>query len=124
MKTNSEYLDKPGHCPNCDSNQVSGKSVEIENDMARQEVDCLECGAGWTDHYSLQEYTYTQLMTRIEPYSHDEIMAIIEPLKKENIWQSYARYPITDWRAEVANGDTHQGYWDYVYNCLSNEEFE
>jgi hypothetical protein len=31
-------------------------------------------------------------------------------------------FPIAGWRAQVANGDTQDGYWEYVYNCVHNWE--
>lgn len=31
-------------------------------------------------------------------------------------------FPIADWRFEVANGDTRDGYWSWVYNCVHNWE--
>lgn len=30
-------------------------------------------------------------------------------------------YPKEDWRTEVANGDTLQGYWDWAYNMHYSE---
>jgi hypothetical protein len=31
-------------------------------------------------------------------------------------------FPVADWRFEVANGHTQDGYWEYVYNCVHNWE--
>lgn len=57
----------------------------------------------------------------LSPMTHEEIAAEIEALKKENIWQSHPDHPKEDWQAEVANNDTHIGYWDYVFNCMTEE---
>lgn len=29
-------------------------------------------------------------------------------------WGSHPEFPATDWRREVADGDTRLGYWDWV----------
>lgn len=29
-------------------------------------------------------------------------------------WQDHPKYPVEDWRFEVANGDSRQSYWDWV----------
>jgi hypothetical protein len=33
-------------------------------------------------------------------------------------WGEHPDYPVVDWQYEVANGDTRQGYWDWVENEL------
>jgi hypothetical protein len=32
----------------------------------------------------------------------------------QDVWGENAAWPRTDWHYEVANGDTNQGYWDWV----------
>ena len=29
-------------------------------------------------------------------------------------WADHPDHPVADWQAEVANGDTRLGYWDWV----------
>jgi hypothetical protein len=41
-----------------------------------------------------------------------------------NPWGSHPIYPVSDWRYEVANGDTRLGYEEWLYNKLANEEDE
>ncbi len=38
-------------CPNCESDEIEGGNVEIENDRAIQKVWCLVCEATWNDIY-------------------------------------------------------------------------
>lgn len=40
-------------CPACHSNEVTGYSVEIADDMATQRCSCDECGAEWVTAYGL-----------------------------------------------------------------------
>jgi len=31
-------------------------------------------------------------------------------------------YPVTDWQYEVSNGDTRQGYWEWVAHRIESED--
>lgn len=35
-------------------------------------------------------------------------------ISEHGYWGELATYPRTDWQYEVANGDTLEGYWDWV----------
>jgi len=35
-------------------------------------------------------------------------------LPADDPWAENPDYPLADWQAEVANGDTRLGYWDWV----------
>lgn len=37
-----------------------------------------------------------------------------EPREPEDYWADHPIYSAEDWRYEVANGDTRQGYWEWV----------
>lgn len=39
-----------------------------------------------------------------------------ESLAESNggIWGKHLDHPVEDWQYEVANGDSRQGYWDWV----------
>lgn len=30
------------------------------------------------------------------------------------VWGEHPRHPVADWQIEVANGDTRNGYWQWV----------
>jgi len=48
------YLEVRGACcPRCQSDEISGGHVEINDGFAWQNVDCKACGAEWQDVYSL-----------------------------------------------------------------------
>lgn len=40
-------------CPVCESHDISGGHVEINDGFAWQNVDCKACGAEWQDGYTL-----------------------------------------------------------------------
>lgn len=40
-------------CPVCESGDISGGHVEINDGFAWQMVDCKACGAAWQDGYTL-----------------------------------------------------------------------
>jgi len=40
--------------------------------------------------------------------------AIDDFFAKNGVWADYPDYPREDWKYEVANGDTNQGYWEWV----------
>ena len=58
MKTQKEYLRDAGGCPRCDSGDLKGHSVEVEGDMAFQDITCLACGFVYYDKYVLEGYDY------------------------------------------------------------------
>ena len=35
-------------------------------------------------------------------------------------WGEHPDHPVTDWQYEVANGDTRQGYWDWVEESIDS----
>jgi hypothetical protein len=59
MKTNEEYLQRYAHCPHCDSDQIEGEAIDVNENYAYQEVACLDCRAGWSDVYKLTAFTPT-----------------------------------------------------------------
>ena len=59
MKTQAQYRKQVGnwnHCPDCDSDEIEGKSITIEANQASQDVYCQNCGLEWTDFYVLDGY--------------------------------------------------------------------
>lgn len=55
--TNQEYADNAGHCPVCESDEIEGcEGVRIEDNLALQDVYCLDCESTWTDVYRLVGY--------------------------------------------------------------------
>lgn len=48
-----EYISSPVHCPNCQSQNIEGGSVEIDEGTATQDIRCLDCDSSWTDHYTI-----------------------------------------------------------------------
>ena len=40
-------------CPHCQSEQIEGGFVTVEQGCAFQEVDCHSCNASWVDRYTL-----------------------------------------------------------------------
>lgn len=52
------YQRKQGACcPACESEQIQGHFIEVNAGMAHQEIDCLDCGASWSDDYALTGYS-------------------------------------------------------------------
>lgn len=43
----------------------------------------------------------------------------IEALKdRHGYWGAHPTWPVEDWQAEVENGDTRHGYWEWVANQI------
>ena len=56
--TDAEYVATLGtRCPVCQCTHFDGGSVEIDGATASQEIWCMNCGASWTDTYTLTGYT-------------------------------------------------------------------
>lgn len=48
------YMECRGNCcPACESSDISGGHVEINDGFAWQDVDCKACDAEWQDIYTL-----------------------------------------------------------------------
>lgn len=58
--------------------------------------------------------------------THEEIERELDNLfdGSRGYWSEHPTYPLDDWRYEVANNDTRQGYRDWLYNRLEQEEGE
>ena len=41
-----------GRCPTCDSDNLEGSSITIEDTAAIQGVFCMECGSEWDEVYA------------------------------------------------------------------------
>lgn len=53
-KTKKKYLKSPFFCPECGSDQIEGRGgFDFEGDSVFQDVDCLKCGATWSDQYKI-----------------------------------------------------------------------
>lgn len=37
-------------------------------------------------------------------------------------WREHARYPLADWRGEVADNGTRLGYWEWVAALLADDD--
>lgn len=62
--------------------------------------------------------------TRFGEWTFDSLV-IEEPTLRElqpNVWAEDDCYPRSDWKREVANGDTQSGYWEWIENQLENDE--
>lgn len=65
----SHYLSAastPNLCPQCDSDQIVGKVVEIEGKEAHQPCYCDDCNTEWTDTYTLSDVTITKGIQHVE----------------------------------------------------------
>lgn len=53
-----KYLEDPGHCPCCGSDQINAKPHDNDS-ISRYYlwVDCDACGAEWTEEYHLRDIT-------------------------------------------------------------------
>ena len=52
----------------------------------------------------------------------DHIEIQIEQFRSQNEWGEHPAYTQDEWRLEVRNKDTINGYWSWVYNRISNRE--
>ena len=44
-----------------------------------------------------------------------------EYIKKYGYWSVHPDHPLEDWRYEIANDDTRQGYWQWVKGRLEEK---
>ena len=44
------------------------------------------------------------------------IMPALEWKEKHGYWSEHPLHPLEDWRSEVINQDTKQGYWGWAVN--------
>lgn len=51
------YMKNPNLCPFCQSTQIAGEQLEVNDGSAFQPVSCLSCGKDWEDNYTLTSVT-------------------------------------------------------------------
>ena len=56
MKTQEEYISNSNSCIKCDSYDIEGHSMEIDDSICFQSVLCNSCGSEWQDVYHLVCY--------------------------------------------------------------------
>jgi len=42
------------------------------------------------------------------------IVGVMEQRNQPDYWSEHPKHPVKDWQYEVENGDTREGYWDWV----------
>jgi phage FluMu protein Com len=52
-KQKKAYLKNSGKCPFCKSTDITSSSIEVDGDIAWQEIRCNGCSKGWFDYYKL-----------------------------------------------------------------------
>lgn len=70
-----EYLKRYGHCPYCGNDgDLDGGFVEIDGNLATQNVQCNACGNCWTDIYRLFDVVFPkkEAKTVKRPRNQDE----------------------------------------------------
>lgn len=61
------YINDGGcYCPVCNSANVYGGNIQIDDGIAWQEIGCGECSASWRDFYKLAGYENLQMVTKPE----------------------------------------------------------
>lgn len=55
------------HCPNCGADDIEGRHVEIDSQIAWQDVSCSVCEASWRDTYALTGYINPENFTKPIP---------------------------------------------------------
>jgi hypothetical protein len=49
-------------------------------------------------------------------------LQIMHAFKEHNgYWEPYPGHELEDWRTEIANDDTRQGYWQWVEDRIEQE---
>ena len=43
-------------CPLCESEDITGDSIEVHGNLCYQGISCSKCSASWTDRYVLDGY--------------------------------------------------------------------
>lgn len=66
-----QYAQEGGtRCPNCESHDIFGGSVDIEGQFAYQDISCANCNARWTDVYTLTLYRNLDIPRAQEARKH------------------------------------------------------
>lgn len=47
------YLKSPAHCPFCESQDIEGGRIEVDDGGAYQSITCNDCESEWDDAYEL-----------------------------------------------------------------------
>lgn len=84
MKSQREYIQRASRCPCCDSSNIEGGNVEIDDGGAFQEVECI-CGFSWVDNYKLIGYGYEQDAEPLDAEQREELRLKIEAEEAERL---------------------------------------
>lgn len=58
MKDSDTYREEEGlYCPQCESNDLEGGTLQLHGVEVHQKVNCNDCDAWWEDVYRLSGYT-------------------------------------------------------------------
>jgi predicted Zn-ribbon and HTH transcriptional regulator len=133
----ADYIASGNKCPFCLNEQIEGASVETGKGEASQGMDCLNCGATWTDFYTLNriivmdepdgpktcgdcgmDFMATEEVTSIE--DHGKCIACHKQWQF-SITPDDDRFPIEEWRVEAGNGDTVLGYDEWRAHKIESD---
>ena len=54
-KQKQDYLKHSTLCPYCGSNDISCIAIQVDNQSAWQDCECLSCNKSWTDIFTLTD---------------------------------------------------------------------
>lgn len=67
FKTNKEYVELDGtRCPACNSTQLEGGSIDVDQGYAWQEIYCHDCHLEYQDVYELRSYYIPEVRGEFE----------------------------------------------------------
>lgn len=82
---------------------------------------CTACGTSWTSQWSCMCNDRCPNCDReIEPHKSESPLQVISD-QHGGHWGEDPRYPVSDWKYEVANDDTRSGYWEWVAARMSSD---
>ena len=112
--------------------------------MKYRERLCLDCESEWKSRVVYSSLTTNLSGERTEwckscgsanirsgplmstgfPRTHADVEMEIELTLGQDAWASHPVFTVSDWKYEVANGETRSGYKEWLYNRLMNEDEE
>jgi ribosomal protein S27AE len=118
------------HCPKCKSHNITAEHFDMDDSIAWQKVTCGNCGYQWNDIYNFSHAETLDTCEEIDEngnllgvkHADENGNIILEPAGDKDLWSEDPRHSRSDWRYDVANGDTNLGYWDWVKHNLEFDE--
>ncbi|MBZ9574578.1 hypothetical protein [Modicisalibacter sp. MOD 31.J] len=105
-------------CPHCDNEKEFEITVEAYARVVDEGVHDLTSENDWDDDSRIMCMACRARGT-VGEFSTMPSADVLR--SRHGVWGEHPDYPADDWRYEVGNDDTRQGYWEWVASSIERD---